>query len=214
MLVNCHQCNKEFNKLPKDIKRCKQHFCTTACYEKTRARVKTECTKCSKLLLVTQYRFNSSKNHFCGRSCSASYNNKNAPKRKRLRKCKTCTFKILSGYTYCPQCIEQKKHIKNPFDETRSLEHYASLSSNANRYRYVRQHAKKKTNVRPQVCQTCSYDKHVETCHIKAISNFLPTATIAEVNADDNLVLLCRNCHWEFDHGLLQLGLFGLEPKT
>jgi predicted HNH restriction endonuclease len=25
------------------------------------------------------------------------------------------------------------------------------------------------------------------------------------VNALDNLVGLCPNCHWEFDHGLLQL---------
>jgi hypothetical protein len=25
------------------------------------------------------------------------------------------------------------------------------------------------------------------------------------VNSLDNLVGLCPNCHWEFDHGLLQL---------
>ena len=51
----------------------------------------------------------------------------------------------------------------------------------------------------------CGYDKHVECCHIKAVSDFPDTALLGEVNAPGNLVLLCRNCHWELDHGLLVL---------
>jgi hypothetical protein len=28
---------------------------------------------------------------------------------------------------------------------------------------------------------------------------------LAEINSPGNLVGLCRNCHWELDHGLLRL---------
>ena len=84
----------------------------------------------------------------------------------------------------------------------------------------MRQLARQKTSLRPQECSNCGYNKHVETCHIKAIADFSPTVTIAEVNANSNLTLFCRNCHWEFDHKLLNsqishqnaLGRVGIEP--
>jgi transcriptional regulator with GAF, ATPase, and Fis domain len=31
------------------------------------------------------------------------------------------------------------------------------------------------------------------------------SATLDEVNSETNLVALCRNCHWEFDHGFLEV---------
>ncbi len=49
---------------------------------------------------------------------------------------------------------------------------------------------------------------------ISAVADFPSTATIAEVNANSNLILFCRNCHWEFDHKLLKLGSVGFEPTT
>ena len=49
-------------------------------------------------------------------------------------------------------------------------------------------------------CQKCGYSKHVEVAHIKAIKDFADTATLAEVNSFDNLLILCPNCHWEFDY--------------
>jgi 5-methylcytosine-specific restriction endonuclease McrA len=72
---------------------------------------------------------------------------------------------------------------------------------------YVHHNAKKlvEKEKRERVCQNCGYDKHVQICHIKPIKNFEETATLSEVNASDNLVVLCPNCHWEFDHGLLKL---------
>lgn len=54
-------------------------------------------------------------------------------------------------------------------------------------------------------CEVCGYDKHVEVCHIKPLADFDPNTTITEVNAIDNLVGLCPNCHWEFDHGMIVL---------
>ena len=54
-------------------------------------------------------------------------------------------------------------------------------------------------------CQSCSYDKHVELAHLKSVSSFPSTATLKEINSPDNVLVLCPNCHYEFDNGLLPL---------
>lgn len=54
-------------------------------------------------------------------------------------------------------------------------------------------------------CSVCGYDKHFEICHIKPVSDFEDSATLKEINNIDNLVALCRNCHWEFDNKLIRL---------
>lgn len=54
-------------------------------------------------------------------------------------------------------------------------------------------------------CAICGYDKHVEIAHIKAVSDFDDSALISEINSKDNLIALCPNHHWEYDHGLLKL---------
>jgi|694.fasta_scaffold72324_7 hypothetical protein len=70
----------------------------------------------------------------------------------------------------------------------------------SNRYGQVRQHARKITSMRPQRCEKCGYDKHVETCHIEPICSFSMDVSINVVNAESNLILLCPNCHWEHDN--------------
>lgn len=55
----------------------------------------------------------------------------------------------------------------------------------------------------PKICMLCKYDKHYEVCHIKPVSSFNYDQLLSEVNNRDNLVHLCPNCHWEFDHGLI-----------
>lgn len=50
-------------------------------------------------------------------------------------------------------------------------------------------------------CSKCPYDKHVEVAHIKPIKDFPLDTPISVVNAWDNLIILCPNCHWEHDHG-------------
>jgi predicted restriction endonuclease len=57
---------------------------------------------------------------------------------------------------------------------------------------------------KPKKCSNCSYDKHYEVCHIKDVKHFPEESFLSEVNQIDNLISYCRNCHWEFDNGLLQ----------
>lgn len=49
-------------------------------------------------------------------------------------------------------------------------------------------------------CENCGYDKHVEVCHIKPISDFNEDALITDINNRSNIKILCPNCHWEFDN--------------
>lgn len=80
-------------------------------------------------------------------------------------------------------------------------------SANAgSRYPYIRSLARKKylNSGMPQKCRICGYDIHIEVSHIKAVKDFELTATVSEVNNINNLQALCRNCHWEFDHGLIK----------
>jgi predicted restriction endonuclease len=56
-----------------------------------------------------------------------------------------------------------------------------------------------------KTCKVCGYDKHIQVCHIKSVSSFKDDDLITEINSKNNLVGLCPNHHWEFDHGFLNL---------
>lgn len=49
------------------------------------------------------------------------------------------------------------------------------------------------------------YTNYCEVCHIKPVNGFSDESLVSEINDINNLVALCPNHHWEFDHGLLQL---------
>lgn len=65
----------------------------------------------------------------------------------------------------------------------------------------------------PLACFDCGYSLHVAICHVRDLSKFPLTATIAEVNEPGNLVALCPTHHWEFDNGYLSVGGV-MKPKS
>lgn len=52
-------------------------------------------------------------------------------------------------------------------------------------------------------CLLCGYDKHIEIAHIKAVADFDDSSLVSEINDIHNLIPLCPNHHWEFDHNCL-----------
>lgn len=52
-----------------------------------------------------------------------------------------------------------------------------------------------------KVCSCCSFEVGIQICHIKPINKFDDNTPLNVVNSLDNLILLCPNCHWLFDHG-------------
>lgn len=185
MKVNCENCGKEFNKFPNQIKK--------------------------------------SPTNYCSRSCAAITNNKKFPKRipntppsgkiKRVKKEKTVTKKrerlceldtCICGNAkqkrskVCQGCIVNKSLSRKKIDAI-----YSHQLNRASKYCRIREHARlvaKKNNLLSKPCAKCGYDKHVEICHIKSISEFSDDATIGEINNISNLTQLCPNCHWEYDN--------------
>jgi 5-methylcytosine-specific restriction endonuclease McrA len=135
---------------------------------------------------------------FCSLSCSASYNNRVNPKRKRNPKyrCKCGKRKKYSALL-CRKC-RTRENEKTPIKDL-------YYGNDANKYAGIRGRARTTffNNNKIPLCKICGYDKHVEVCHIKAINEFSDDTPIGIVNSLNNLIGLCPNCHWEYDHGLL-----------
>lgn len=141
--------------------------------------------------------------------CSVACANRNKPKRKRKpRHCKNCRIELFSNRTYCEKCHEDIVCSYNKKTIAEVCEH--TKGKRAGVYSYIRQMARKKMNSSDieKKCLSCNYDKHVETCHIRDISDFPKKTKVEEVNSMKNLCYLCRNCHWELDNGHLSLSDF------
>lgn len=139
---------------------------------------------------------------FCSRSCSAKISNL-IPKRKR---------KIFWYCELCNQSLDRNNRWCNPCKESLSFANKTIGDLKANKKNLVwtppiRDHARNIYFINNCVlfCKRCNYDKHIEVCHIKGITSFSDNALISEINDLSNLIGLCRNCHWELDHGLLSI---------
>lgn len=49
-------------------------------------------------------------------------------------------------------------------------------------------------------CLNCNYDWAIDACHIRPIKDFPDGTLVRDINQKSNLVGLCKNCHWRFDH--------------
>ncbi len=142
---------------------------------------------------------------FCSRSCSAILNNK-VPKRKRTSSkynCVSCQRPIIYGRKYCPSPNCQPNYVdwsKVTITDIQSKAKYQASASLRGLARRAYAHSGQ-----AKTCSICEYDIHTDICHIRAISDFPPETPVSEVNTISNLVALCRNHHWELDHGLLDL---------
>jgi len=161
------------------------------------------CQYCQK-----EYEHKDKRRKFCSQSCAAKTNNRLHPKREKTIKCRACSNLILSGHTFCEDCVKDGKHLKMGMRlEDRTLAEEMELKNHkgANRYCAIRTAARKVVKHLPQCCSVCKYDKHIEICHKKGIADFPLETKIGEINSLNNLVLLCPNCHWEYDNKLLVL---------
>jgi hypothetical protein len=159
------------------------------------------CKNCQKLTKNPKY---------CSISCSAKVNNKVIPKRQieEQNKCLSCKKRLSRRkgsrkYQLCKNCLSEK-NILNFGDKTKIEITNLSLSySSKHRYEKIRQHAKRissKMNWFKTKCEKCSYDKHVELCHVKPIHSFSDDSLVKEINDKNNICFLCPNCHWELDN--------------
>lgn len=155
-------------------------------------------------------------NHFCCRSCSATYNNKGKQKNKPITlACKTCSTIYIRTYkhrskTFCTSCLQEFK-TRNMIYRNLTLKEYIEKDSVKNKHsswkfahiRILNRNWNKELT--KLGCQYCNYSSHVELAHIKAISSWDDNTPLGIINSPDNILVLCPNHHWEFDNNLLKL---------
>ena len=135
---------------------------------------------------------------FCSQSCSATFHNskrrkkEKEPKKTRIEKSEEY-YKNLTKKEFFDKCI-------NYFSARCTITKIAKRNLERSKV--------------DKVCYNCDYDKHVEVCHIKAVSEFSDESMMFDMNAVNNLVYLCPNCHWEFDHELLTLRVRAVGSST
>lgn len=179
-------------------------FCSAKCRASTqKSKVQTRCPNCNTLTFNPK---------FCSQSCAAIFNNSKNPKRKkRVWHCERCgqIKERKTKYQHiCDDCLKRPRRDMYKYKTTGDLRSvYKSKGwHRQNVFTYIREQARRiYKKSKPSTCVSCGYTKHVEICHIKQVSEYPDDALISEINSLDNLVALCPNCHWEFDHGLLKL---------
>lgn len=158
------------------------------------------CENCGKKFNKNSWDISKSPTNYCSRSCSASSNNLKRNYKKKSYSCKHCGAKTENRKTRCGKCpdtlsAEEKSKIESIKDIIYTKHHRSSA------FALIRSRARSVVKKLGQCsCQRCGYNEHIEVCHIKPISDFDENEKVSIVNDPDNLLVLCRNCHWEFDH--------------
>ena len=162
---------------------------------------------------------------FCSRSCSASYlsqskNGRKIGSRKTTAyiKCSICDATIEKHLRKkrCDKCrdfIKTNSGYKHPSHTTKA----DMLVDNTQKYNRIRAHARQiaRLNNKLESCFICGYKTYVETAHITSIESFPDDTLLTVINDISNLVGLCPNHHWEFDHDLIELvAPAGFEPAS
>lgn len=147
------------------------------------------------------------KKKYCSHSCAAKHNNLAQKGRSVPRAnptCKVChkPFRGRATGKICEACRKLGgvgSVSKGVMFQKRT--NWQSARSS------IQKHAKAvyRESGKPKVCLICGYSTYVEIAHIKAVSSFGDEIRILEINHSDNLIALCPNHHWEFDHGLLPI---------
>lgn len=158
-----------------------------------------KCVQCNKIKSLDNfYERKISKDGYRGecKQCSKSRVNKYNNKNKKL--CPQCNQACWCKNGVCHKCKRQNNYDNYAKlklgDKTYTQHKYA-------KYAYVRYWARQiAMDLGWNKCSKCGYDKHFEVCHIKPISSFSPDTLLIEINDVSNLIALCPNCHWEFDH--------------
>jgi hypothetical protein len=216
----CSHCAKEYtlakNRYQAKVKKGnKSFYCSKECYiEQSKSHIKPNqvCLVCQTDFYRPIKQLETSGNAFCSSSCAAKWNNRGRQRNPaRPRTCSKCskTFyrKGDERSFLCEDCrFDGKKGIKN-----RTLKECMDELSVKGKHPswktvYVRLHNNAtNANLKKLPCQFCGYSIHIELAHIKPVRSFPDDATLEEINASDNILVLCSNHHWEFDNGILPL---------
>ena len=175
-----------------------------------------KCKYCGNIIYVNKKVSLTRKKQFCNIICSSKYYGELRKKSNssKIFYCK-CGNIIKRRTKFCNDCLikrkiqlrKQRYNINS--DTSFTLTTKGNLFKNRKNWQSARSNIQRnarrifKINNKIERCDVCGYNKFIEICHIKAVSDFDDNALIKEINDIKNLVALCRNHHWEFDHNLI-----------
>jgi len=174
------------------------------------------CLNCQTIFNKNKSQTRKHPNHFCSRSCSATYNNKGKQKNKPIKIiCKYCCISYCRDMEhrskiFCKNCKIKKLERSDLFKKL-TYKEYVERESLKNKHpswkhsqirNFNRTWNKELTKLS---CQVCNYKTHIELAHIIPISNWNAESTLGEINSPKNILVLCPNHHWELDNNVLSL---------
>ena len=141
------------------------------------------CCECGKKISYKKRR-----NKFCNSSCAASYNNK---KRKKIKYCQYCGEKIKGrGDLYCSKKCQDKYHYLIYINKWK-LGLVDGIKGGVNVSNYIRTYLWRKYN---NQCSRCGW-KTPNPVTKKPILEIEHMDGDCMNNDEDNLDLICPNCH-------------------
>lgn len=166
------------------------------------------CKTCQKPFNKANSQIKKSPNHYCSRTCANSISKRWLNHEPTKCFCSVCNEPrdCRNLNNLCQSCL-----ITNKQNQLKQLT-IKDLKEKHKKHLYwysseIRNFARAwNKNLIGLPCKNCGYDKHTEICHILGISQAKETTTLEQINNPTNLIVLCPNCHWEFDNGLLKIG--------
>lgn len=120
----CNNCQKEFIRSKSDLstskKRSNHYYCSHQCrgeYKTKHGRSNVVCKQCGQIFSKKNNEITRTKNNFCSRSCSATYNNQNKSKGTRRSKLEQYIEKeLLSLYPSLEILFNDREAINSELD--------------------------------------------------------------------------------------------------
>lgn len=121
-------------------------------------------------------------------------------KKKNLCSCGNYKSLVAERCQECENKLRREKLMSRTLGDIKD-----STSNKNNPFHLVRAQARMimEESKAKHECAICGFSEYVETCHIKAISDFTLDTRVSEVNRLDNLVYLCPNHHILLDRNKL-----------
>lgn len=210
--LTCSQCNHDFEKSLSSHNRSIQRgqvnsFCNRTCFLLFKSEnaiiYSGTCVECNSTFTRNRKPGKSDRMRFCNNSCAAKHSNRNRRDNEKYS-CPYCDSTKKPSSKACRDCSNSRRNRSNNLDNK-------TLAELKSEYSHSQYHAKLRGDSRasylfskrPMFCLICNYSKHVDICHIIDIKEFSMDTKISVVNHINNLLALCRNHHWEFDHSEL-----------
>ena len=136
-----------------------------------------------------------------GKCCSDLCTQKLRVGKPSISLCKLCSSNLDSERSFCNSVCKLNYGMSEL-----TLKNTITLGKDASKFGNIRCRARSLAFQHlPKRCEICSYSSHVEVCHIIPLKDTSENTPLSSVNNMNNLVVLCRNHHWELDNGLLSV---------